>query len=194
LFVEAVEFPVFFVECLAEELIVVGVGVHRIAQQGVGLGIEGFEPLDFLHGLGLVDFSHAFCDTHGMIRDALKTGADFHGGDDQAQVRGDWMESDQDFHADLIDFSFEFIHVGVGGDDRVGKVGIAAQQGLHCLLEVLAGEGGHCQEVLLEMVDCVVVIAEEVLGHGWVLLVVGRETEYFKTEDRRRRVGWLEVM
>ena len=85
------------------------------------------------------------------------------------------METDEDVHAELVDFPLAFVHLVVVGDHRVGEFHVALQQRADGAFQIVAGLGGHRQHLVAQGGDGLIEIVEDVGAvHGGVR---------FKTQD-----------
>ncbi len=95
-------------------------------------------------------------DVPGEVAHALEVRAHPHRGDHDPQVGGDGLLAGQQIDRERVQLGAERVEVVVGGDDALGKVDVAVEQSGRGPGDRRAGQPGHLDELVGDLVEVVV--------------------------------------
>ncbi len=89
---------------------------------------------------------------------------------DHAQVRGHRLAPRDHDHRAFVDLALDAVDAVVGGDDALGKPGVMAGKRCDRIGDLLFGKAAHLGDLLRKIVQLFVVGADDMVGHGSVIL------------------------
>ena len=151
-----------YLECEID--VAVGIGGNGIGKHARSDLIEPFDSRYFWHGIVFEHLAAAFGNTDRLVGDALKIGCRFHSADDHAQICGDWLEANDDLHAEVIDLDFELILIFIISDGLIAELFVSLKETVDGVLQVALGSCRHGERGFPKFLERAVEITEDVIA------------------------------
>ena len=169
LVVQVVEHVIDIADHRGQAGVTVGIGIHshrsephrllaHPVDEAAHLRLQ-LDPVNPADGLG--DVGH-------QVAAAFDLGDHPQVGEDGAQVNRHRLLECQQFHALLLGFKAEQVHLIVGGDDLVGTGDVAGQQRNGDRRDALNHHAAHLDEVSADLVHQLMELGSDFFGHGEV--------------------------
>jgi hypothetical protein len=147
----------------------VGIGIENGAELLLGESAHAGEASDQLARQGFGDGMGALGRVLGEIADALEIRGHPDRHHDLAQVAGHGLALGDGEDRLVLDLLLEDIDLGVAGDDPVGELGVAPDDRIDGVGELLLGEPAHLGQHGFQGGEIFVVGLDNMIGHSLLL-------------------------